>query len=90
MNPHLTKIPIQQEWLDKAKFKVTASSRLGNPCVPYYGQGPEGVTCKKCVHLHATGRSRRYLKCDLRNYTRGKGSDHKAGWLACAKYEGKA
>lgn len=59
-----------------------------NPCLALYGQGPEGKTCKTCIHLFVQGgTSGRYLKCDLRKNTRGPGTDHRAGWMACRKYE---
>ena len=61
----------------------------GNPCLALYGQGPEGKTCKGCVHLVYRGARRSYLKCDLLKITHGAGTDHKASWPACGKYEEK-
>lgn len=59
-----------------------------NPCLVVYGPGPEGTTCKSCVHLYAQrGVAGHYLKCELRRNTRGPGTDHRAGWPSCAKYE---
>src|SRR6187402_922152 len=58
-----------------------------NPCVRYYGTGPEGIKCKTCSHLFRKRYSKTYIKCDLRMNTNGKGSDHKANWPACSKYE---
>lgn len=53
-----------------------------------YGPGPEGKTCRTCRFLYRKRRdSRTYLKCMMRIHTNGPGTDHKAGWLACAKYE---
>lgn len=62
--------------------------RKGNPLVAVFGPGPEGTTCRSCVHLyHHGGHARSYLKCDLRRFTHGPGTDHRAGWPTCAKYE---
>lgn len=58
-----------------------------NPLVRVYGPGPEGATCSDCVHLYAKEFAGRYLKCDLRVDTNGAGSDHRAGWRACGRYE---
>ena len=60
-----------------------------NPCVRVFGRGPEGVTCKTCVHLFSHRTARRFYKCDLRAFTHGPGSDHRVGWPACGKYEAK-
>jgi len=59
----------------------------GNPCVRYFGAGPEGVTCEGCVHLFGVQYSRVYYKCDLRPISGGPGTDHRVRWPACAKYE---
>jgi hypothetical protein len=62
--------------------------REPNPCVRLFGLGPEGVTCRHCKHLirHKPG-CNTYLKCFLRGVTNGPGTDHKAGWKACKKFE---
>ena len=57
-----------------------------NPCVAALGLGPEGATCKTCVHLFRKTFGKTYLKCDLRPNTNGAGTDHRAGWDACGKY----
>jgi hypothetical protein len=58
-----------------------------NPCVRLYGYGPEGERCKTCAKLWSHRTARTYYKCELREFTRGPGSDHRVGWAACAKYE---
>lgn len=61
---------------------------LGNPCVAVFGTGPEGVQCKTCVHLRTTPTTQgKYYKCDLCKCTRGRATDHKVRWPACARYE---
>lgn len=70
--------------------KSYAMKHNRNPCLNMYGNGPEGQTCKGCVHLYATGTrsEKRFLKCKMRGpATGGPGTDHYAGWPACAKYE---
>ena len=67
-----------------------------NPLVRIYGPGPDGATCKGCRHFSGGPRytgpygghySGRYHKCDLRVRTAGPGSDHRAGWRACGRYD---
>lgn len=59
----------------------------GNPCVSVYGAGPEGATCKTCVHLLGIHRSKTYYKCRQRPITGGPGTDHRVNWPACSRYE---
>lgn len=60
-----------------------------NPMLAF-GPGPEGATCRTCVHLVKanvdTARGG-YLKCEIRGITGGTGTDHRAKWDACAYYE---
>jgi hypothetical protein len=54
------------------------------------GDGPAGETCGTCKHIvrvhHNNGK---YLKCGLAKagWTHGAGSDIKARWAACEKWE---
>ena len=57
-----------------------------NPCMRLYGEGPAGKTCKTCRLLFHTQRSKRYYKCELRNFTHGPGSDHRVNWPACGRF----
>lgn len=52
-----------------------------------YGPGPEGVTCKNCVHLRRFRQGARWMKCGLSRITGGAGTDWRAGWPACGRYE---
>ena len=59
-----------------------------NICVKLYGLYDKPKKCRDCnklvrEHYH----NKTYLKCDLRKHTRGAGSDHRAGWDACSKFE---
>lgn len=48
----------------------------------------ENSTCKKCTHLQRVRyHDKRYLKCDLTVQTNGPGTDWRAGWIACGRYE---
>ena len=58
-----------------------------NPCVRVFGLGRAGLTCKTCRHLLRKQRSKTYLKCAHRRNTNGPGTDHRAGWPACASFE---
>ena len=60
-----------------------------NPMVRIYGKGLEGVRCKQCKHLYRFQPGQNaYLKCELRPLTHGPGTDHRANWDSCSKYEG--
>ena len=61
-----------------------------NPCVYVHGLGPEGEKCKHCAHLWKNQRAQTYFKCELRVFTNGPGSDHRANWPACAKFVARA
>lgn len=60
-----------------------------NPCLALYGPGPDGVTCKDCVHLrYPLGYWRkRHYKCDLRTLSHGAKTDHRVSWDACGRDE---
>lgn len=59
-----------------------------NPCVDVYGPGPEEARCKTCALLLGVGGIPGSIrKCALRINTHGAKTDHRAGWLACAKYQ---
>jgi len=58
-----------------------------NPCVYWYGKGPEGTKCKTCKKLVYKDRGKRYYKCLERTITNGAASDHRVRWNACGKYE---
>lgn len=79
-----TKLPLtpeQEEWF---AHQVQPEP---NPCVRLFGKGPEGVTCKNCIHLQRRGtRRRNYFKCGFRKITNGPATDHRSGWDACARY----
>lgn len=51
--------------------------------------GDGGETCGGCTHLRRNSWSRVYLKCDLIPPTGGPGTDIRAKWPACDKWEAK-
>ena len=63
------------------------SDKKGNPLIALYGPGQDGKKCKPCTHLYRKKYSKVYIKCDLRKDTNGPGTDHKANFPACGKYE---
>lgn len=66
------------------RFGIAA---MKNPVIAVYGPDKFGRSCKFCAHLYRKRYGRVYLKCDLRKDTNGAGSDHRANWPACARYE---
>lgn len=73
------------EWAEQ--HKLTADEWV-NPMVRKAGKGPAGAKCKTCSHLiKVQGNTKDYLKCELRGITKGVGTDHRAKWPACKRYE---
>jgi hypothetical protein len=62
-----------------------------NPCIAVYGPGPDGQSCKGCIHLRypILRSGAKYWKCDLRRVTHGRASDHRVSWPACGRYEAR-
>ncbi|MFD2172410.1 hypothetical protein [Tumebacillus lipolyticus] len=58
-----------------------------NEMVRAYGAGPTGARCKTCRYLLVKHFSGKYFKCAFRKLTNGPGTDHRANWRACSKYE---
>lgn len=80
----------EQLTIDGTAIPLEKAQRVekANPLIPIYGSGPNGATCRTCIHLfQVPGVAGHYLKCDLRRNTSGPGTDHRAKWLACGKYE---
>jgi hypothetical protein len=51
---------------------------------------PELGTCGTCRHRDLyRGGARSWPKCDLRGITHGPGTDCRASWPACSRYEAK-
>jgi hypothetical protein len=49
---------------------------------------PDRGTCGTCTHrIHISGGGRTWPKCDLHELTHGPGSDCRAWWAACGRYE---
>lgn len=71
-------ITINPELLEKPK--------KSNPMLKW-GKGPEGKRCKECIHFLVKQLSNRYFKCSQRKITNGPGTDHRANWPACAKFQ---
>lgn len=53
------------------------------------GSGPEGETCKTCVHARSVTFSKTYWKCDLVKATASPKTDIRLKWAACARWEKK-
>jgi len=69
---------------------VPSAHQHVNPCIALYGLGPDGQTCKGCLHLRyhiQSNHKARFWKCDCRTLTHGRKTDHRVNWPACEKYE---
>ena len=51
-----------------------------------YGLNKDEI-CKDCIHLIRYKMGASWLKCDLTIQTGGKGTDWRANWQACGKFE---
>ena len=77
----------QKAWFDAQ----TKEAKWVNPCVRSHGIGPEGSKCKGCALFIRKGYcSKKYFKCALRGNTNGPGTDHRANWPACGKFQPKS
>jgi hypothetical protein len=80
-----------EEWDNQppaAAIQIVTPPKPDNPCITLYGNGPEDARCKDCCHLlRLRYHDKTYIKCEMRKITHGAGSDHRAGWLACGKFE---
>jgi len=83
--------PQAQQWFEQAALKLGLQEIVGgdgksNPCVRLYGPGPDGAKCKECRLLIVNQKSKRYFKCELRGFTNGPATDHRANWPACGRF----
>ena len=51
-----------------------------------YGKAT-GYRCKDCGHFYRRRWDKTYFKCDLNRDTHGPGTDWRANWAACGKWE---
>ncbi|MCP4244239.1 MAG: hypothetical protein GY772_27145 [bacterium] len=75
------------EWFDAGtKTQRERVARGGHPL-----GGPlhrdEALRCQGCRHVVRRRRSSTYIKCGLREHTRGPGTDVRLKWRACSLYE---
>lgn len=86
---------LKEDTMSLALFDISAyeDKRFENPMVTKVGLGPDGETCKRCVHLKRMGSESRpwetrYCKCEeRRGMTHGEGTGHKASYHAGALFE---
>lgn len=76
-----------QDELANWLLEQTSKPENINPCIRAYGRGPEDAKCKTCALLRRKHYAKTYIKCSLRRDTNGPGTDHKANWPACGKYQ---
>lgn len=70
----------------KGKAKRDESAR-GNAAP--IGSGPQGETCKTCIHAYSIEFAKRYHKCDLVKATASTKTDIRLKWAACSRWEPK-
>jgi len=58
-----------------------------NPMVRVFGREPDGKKCRTCRYLLKKQLGNTYYKCQYRGDSNGPGTDHRAGWDACALYK---
>ena len=78
------------DWFGNSITPPEQPKKADNQCIALYGKGPEGQTCKGCVHLRypiQRNPKARFWKCDLRRLTHGRATDHKVSYPACGRYE---
>ena len=75
-------------WGDALPSEVPPTPKT-NPCIAVYGPGPAEKRCTDCTHLRRMQHDKVYIKCDLRKRTHGPGTDHRAGWPTCAKFNAR-
>jgi hypothetical protein len=78
----------QELWMSDQLAKLATPERV-NPCVQIFGPGPADKRCKECKFLFANVKSKRYYKCELRDFSNGPKTDHKVNWPACGKFEAR-
>jgi len=85
--------PVPPPKAPKKRTVSPAQARLRqsktNPCLAVYGQGPDGKQCRTCAFfLRLRYHDGLYFKCEKRGKpTHGPGTDHRARWPACGKYQ---
>tara|TARA_Y100000310_G_C20029973_1_gene511333 strand:+ start:142 stop:429 length:288 start_codon:yes stop_codon:yes gene_type:complete len=74
------------DWNPPGNIRPLKKGHAGQP-----GTGPEGETCKTCEHYVKRVYSGTFRKCHLtiKTWTKGKGSDIRAGDPACEFWENK-
>ena len=76
---------------EKARAKAAAIIATGRHplnLVPLLAS-PQGKTCGDCLHRYLKRLAGTYPKCDLGPITGGPGTDVRAGWPACERFEAK-
>lgn len=62
-----------------------------NPCIQWWGFGPEGKTCGDCAHLVVMQQARKWYKCGQRHdLTHSHKTDQRLKWQACGRFIQKA
>lgn len=71
---------------DAERFDVRTTNAKQNPMVRLIGEYP-GEKCKNCAHFVRKHVTKTFFKCALRRDTNGPGTDIRANWQACARFQ---
>jgi hypothetical protein len=73
------------EWLEENKAEVALPERI-QKMRAMYGKRDDQV-CKNCIHFERHRAGGNWFKCDKSKITGGQGTDWRANWKACGKFE---
>lgn len=96
MNPAAPVLDLFGAPIDVRREPVVVTDGKRKPPVPKGyaappGTGPDGETCRSCLHYSGVELARVYRKCGLMraHWTGGPGTDIRAASPACARWEAK-
>jgi hypothetical protein len=75
-----------REALEKNPAALKAMQKIGK-MHRLHGTGPEGRQCRDCTHFFYVQHAKSYPKCELFGVTGGPGTDWRARFAACGKFE---
>lgn len=82
--------PIFGQPLKTVEKGARGATKAGTNPMLVHGPGPEGATCKTCLHLAVNRCSRSYWKCRFRKVSASAATDHRQMWPACVHYREEA
>lgn len=74
----------------RGRYRNKSGGWKVNPMRLKLGAGPDDKRCKHCAHFIRKEYAKTYFKCAFRGDTNGPGTDHRANWPTCVKFEEEA